>query len=112
MKKRTEATSVSCIIMEVFPFDSQQYLAWSLKRSKAVNNCKRVVGVIGKGHMNGVIYSLVSDQGNLRFRDLTGKGPDDNGSNRLITDLAKSLARDTLIGIALWALYELVKGGS
>ncbi|KAJ6417740.1 hypothetical protein OIU84_001173 [Salix udensis] len=25
------------------------YLAWSLKRSKAVNNSKRVVGVIGKG---------------------------------------------------------------
>ncbi|PKI38338.1 hypothetical protein CRG98_041249 [Punica granatum] len=87
------------------------YLAWSLKRSKAVNNSKRVVGIIGRGHMNGVVYSLISDQGNLRFRDLTGKRPDDDGSNRLVTDLAKSLARDTLIGIVLWALYELVKGG-
>ncbi|KAK4768909.1 hypothetical protein SAY86_027059 [Trapa natans] len=87
------------------------YLAWSLKRSKAVNNCKRVVGVIGKGHMNGVIYSLTSDQGNLRFRDLTGKRPDHNSSNRLIMDLARSLARDTVIGIGLWALYELVISG-
>ncbi|KAJ8626450.1 hypothetical protein MRB53_019757 [Persea americana] len=48
------------------------YLAWSLKRSKAVNRSKRVVGVIGKGHMNGVIYALVSDLGDLRFRDLVG----------------------------------------
>ncbi|PKI38337.1 hypothetical protein CRG98_041248 [Punica granatum] len=61
--------------------------------------------------MNGVVYSLITDQGNLRFRDLTGKRPDDDGSNRLVTDLAKSLARDTLIGIVLWALYELVTSG-
>ncbi|KAA0050015.1 traB domain-containing protein isoform X2 [Cucumis melo var. makuwa] len=48
------------------------YLAWSLKRSKVVKS-KRVVGVIGRGHMNGVIYAITSDQGNLRFRDLAGK---------------------------------------
>ncbi|KAG6729638.1 hypothetical protein I3842_01G039400 [Carya illinoinensis] len=57
-------------------------------RSKALNNNKKVVGVIGKGQMNGVIYELISDQGNLRFRDLAGKRPD-----------------DTVIGIMLWALY-------
>ncbi|TYK01039.1 traB domain-containing protein [Cucumis melo var. makuwa] len=50
-----------------------QYLAWSLKRSNAVNKSKRVVRVIGRGHMNGVIYAITSDQGNLRFRDLAGK---------------------------------------
>ncbi|KAA0059272.1 traB domain-containing protein isoform X2 [Cucumis melo var. makuwa] len=49
------------------------HLAWSLKRSKTVNKSKRVVGVIGRGHMNGVIYAITSDQGNLRFRDLVGK---------------------------------------
>lgn len=106
------ATSVICIMEVSISSTTVQYLAWSLKRSKVVNNCKRVVGVIGKGHMNGVIYSLISDQGNLRFRDLTGKRPDDNGSNGLIVDLAKSLARDALIGIVLWALYELAKSGS
>ncbi|KAG2724839.1 hypothetical protein I3760_01G037000 [Carya illinoinensis] len=52
------------------------YLALSLKRSKALNNNKKVVGVIGKGQMNGVIYELISDQGNLRFWDLAGKRPD------------------------------------
>ncbi|XP_045833223.1 traB domain-containing protein isoform X2 [Trifolium pratense] len=88
------------------------YLAWSLKRSKAVNNCKRVVGVIGKGHMNGVIYALLADTGNLRFRDLAGKNSYDGGSGGWLDGLVKSLVRDTVIGIVLWALYELVKGAS
>ncbi|KAH1191101.1 hypothetical protein GmHk_20G058479 [Glycine max] len=73
------------------------YLAWSLKRSKAVNNSKNVVGVIGKGHMNGVIYALLSDTGNLRFRDLVGKDSYDGGSSGWIDDLIKSLVRDTII---------------
>lgn len=75
-----------------------------------MNNSKKVVGVIGKGHMNGVIYALVSDQGNLRFRDLAGKRPSGDGSNGWIASLLKSLVRDTVIGILLWALYEQVKG--
>ncbi|KAJ4849460.1 hypothetical protein Tsubulata_013961 [Turnera subulata] len=85
------------------------YLAWSLKRSKAVNNGKRVVGVIGKGHMNGVIYALISDQGNLRFRDVAGKRSSDDGSNSFLASLLKSLVRDTVIGLLLWELYEQIK---
>lgn len=88
------------------------YLAWSLKRSKAVNNSKSVVGVIGKGHMNGVIYALLSDTGNLRFRDLVGKNSYDGGSSGWIDGLIKSLVRDTVIAIFLWALYELINGGT
>ncbi|GFZ15279.1 TraB family protein [Actinidia rufa] len=60
------------------PF-GDEYFAWSLKRSKAVNNSKRVVGVIGKGHLNGVVYTLISDQGNLLFKDLVGKRPSGDG---------------------------------
>jgi len=86
-----------------------QYLAWSLKRSKAVNNCKRVVGVIGKGHMNGVVYALISDQGNLRFRDVAGNKAGGNKTGGWVEDLTRSLIRDTLLGILLWALYEWVK---
>ena len=86
-----------------------QYLAWSLKRSKAVNGGKRVVGVIGKGHMNGVIYALVSDQGNLRFRDLVGKRSSGDGANGWVDSLLKNLVRDTVIGILLWALFEQIK---
>ncbi|KAL9690816.1 hypothetical protein QQ045_011226 [Rhodiola kirilowii] len=82
------------------------YLAWSLKRSKAVNSGKRVVGVIGKGHMNGVIYALVSDLGDLRFRDLAGNKQ--SSGNEWIITLAKNLTRDTIIGFILWALYEQI----
>ncbi|KFK26809.1 hypothetical protein AALP_AA8G296400 [Arabis alpina] len=85
------------------------YLAWSLKRSKAVNGCKTVVGVIGRGHMNGVIYALVSDSGDLRFRDLVGRGDSSNDSitsNSWIQKALKSLARDTILGFLLWELYD------
>ncbi|KAJ6821866.1 traB domain-containing protein isoform X2 [Iris pallida] len=88
--------------------DVLQYLAWSLKRSKAVNNSAGVVGVIGKGHMNGVIYALISDQGNLRFRDLTGRSSPGSSSG-WVGSVAKSLVRDTIIGFILWALYEQLK---
>ncbi|KAJ0968345.1 hypothetical protein J5N97_025262 [Dioscorea zingiberensis] len=82
------------------------YLAWSLKRSKAVNNCKTVVGIIGRGHMNGVVYALISDQGNLRFGDLVGRTSNPSG---WFLNTFKSLARDTILGFGLWALYEQLK---
>ncbi|CAN1755094.1 Serine/arginine-rich splicing factor RS40 [Linum perenne] len=90
------------------------YLAWSLKRSKAVNHGKNVVGVIGKGHMNGVVYALVSDLGDLRFRDLVGDrtGGGGGGSsfvNATVIDVLKGLVRDTVIGVLVWQAYELVK---
>ncbi len=46
------------------------YLAWSLKRSKAVNGARSVVGVVGKGHLRGVCYALTHDAGEGR-----GGGP-------------------------------------
>ncbi|KAJ0968368.1 hypothetical protein J5N97_025285 [Dioscorea zingiberensis] len=88
------------------PKNDLKYLAWSLKRSKAVNNCKTVVGIIGRGHMNGVIYALISDQGNLRFRDLVGRTSNPSG---WFLNTFKSLARDTILGFGLWALYEQLK---
>ncbi|XP_008809492.2 traB domain-containing protein isoform X2 [Phoenix dactylifera] len=84
------------------------YLAWSLKRSKAVNRSKTVVGVIGKGHMNGVVYALISDQGNLRFRDLVGR-TSVGGSNGWLSTVLMSLVRDTILGFILWAVYEQLK---
>ncbi|KAI5346995.1 hypothetical protein L3X38_014874 [Prunus dulcis] len=92
------------------------YLAWSLKRSKAVNKSKRVVGVIGKGHMNGVIYALLADLGDLRFRDLVGQRPSSQATNassngKWVVKLVQDLVRDTVIGTLLWALYEQIKGG-
>lgn len=74
-----------------------------------MKNGKRVVGVIGKGHLNGVIYALISDQGNLRFRDLAGKKPSGDSSYSWVETLLKNLVRDTVIGILLWALFEQLK---
>lgn len=67
-----------------------------------MNGCTNVVGVIGKGHMNGVIYSLVSDTGNLRFRDLAGQRQRDS----FAVSVAKDLIRDTVIGVVLWLIYQ------
>ncbi|XP_078447944.1 traB family protein [Wolffia australiana] len=83
------------------------YLSWSLKRSKAVCNSKRVVGVIGKGHMNGVVYALVSDLGDLRFRDLTGGSDSGSRSNGWAKEILVGLLRDTVIGVILLAIYEI-----
>ncbi|KAJ9553205.1 hypothetical protein OSB04_017250 [Centaurea solstitialis] len=83
------------------------YIAWSLKRSKAVRNGKRVVGVIGRGHLNGVIYALISDLGDLRFRDLVGDRSSADGS--WVNTIIINLARDTIIGVVIWALYEQIK---
>jgi pheromone shutdown protein TraB len=76
-----------------------------------VNNGKRVVGVIGKGHMNGVIYALISDQGNRRFQDLARRSSSGgDGSNVFVAGLVRSLVRDTVIAILLCRLYEQIKG--
>lgn len=92
-------------LLQPLIYERDTYLAWSLKRSKAVNNGKRVVGVIGKGHMNGVVYALISDQGNLRFRDLAGN-KSGSGSNAWISSLLRDLIRDTILGFILWELYQ------
>ncbi|VAI86702.1 unnamed protein product [Triticum turgidum subsp. durum] len=88
--------------------ERDMYMAWSLKRSKAVNKSKTVVGVIGKGHMNGVVYALISDQGDLRFRDLVGR----ESSETWASSVVKGLVRDTVIGLVLWALYELLQAAA
>ena len=43
-----------------------------MRRSKAVNGAKLVVGVVGYGHLRGVTYHLLQDAEQLRFRDLAG----------------------------------------
>ncbi|XP_031496151.1 uncharacterized protein LOC116261504 isoform X1 [Nymphaea colorata] len=98
-------------LLQPLMYERDVYLAWSLKRSKAVNNCKQVVGVIGESHMNGVIHALASDQGQLRFRDLVGgKWPASSAKGWLDTFL-KGLVRDTVIGIVIWVLFEKLKAG-
>lgn len=73
------------------------YLAWSLKRSKAVNGCERVVGVMGKGHMRGVVYALTHNPGELRFKDLVNR---DDGP-----PLVQRIAVEVVLALAGWAAW-------
>ncbi|KAI8463792.1 MAG: TraB family-domain-containing protein [Monoraphidium minutum] len=78
------------------------YLAWSLKRSKAVNGSRCVVGVVGKGHMQGIVYALRHDSGELRFADLVG------GKNRRSVrrrEAAVRLATELALGAGAYALW-------
>jgi pheromone shutdown protein TraB len=73
------------------------YMAWSLRRSKAVNGARVVVGIVGRGHLRGVHYALRHDSGKLRFSDLV------DGANR------KSARRAALVKRVL---VELAVGGA
>jgi pheromone shutdown protein TraB len=85
------------------------YLAWSLKRSKAVNGARAVVGVVGKGHMRGVVYALRHDAGGgLRFADLVG------GRNRRSVrrrEAAVRLAWELALGAGAYAAWLQLTGG-
>lgn len=74
-----------------------------------MNKGKRVAGVIGRGHMNGVVYAIISDLGDLRFRDLAGKKAGEGSNGGFVNSLLQSLVRDTIIGAVLWVLYEQLK---
>jgi len=41
--------------------ERDRYMAWTLKRSKAVTNCREVVGVIGRGHLDAVCKEIERD---------------------------------------------------
>lgn len=54
-------------VVDALLFERDLYLAWSCKRSKAVNGSRRVVAVVGKGHLRGITYTLLTDRGELRW---------------------------------------------
>uniref|UniRef100_A0A7S1X1G4 TraB domain-containing protein n=1 Tax=Tetraselmis chuii TaxID=63592 RepID=A0A7S1X1G4_9CHLO len=85
-------------------FERDLYLAWSLKRSKAVNGTERVVGVVGKGHLRGVVYALTADSADLRFKDLVGGLNSRASKQRFVFDVAKRVAWELALGTALFGL--------
>lgn len=89
--------------------ERDRYLAWSLTRSKAVNGSSLVVGVIGRGHMKGVVHALKHDRENLHFRDLVGFESSATKQKRgQVRRFIKKLAVDTVIGGILWLIYDHV----
>ena len=84
------------------------YLAWSMKRSKAVDGAKDVVGVVGKGHLKGVYYALHQDTGKLTFKDLVGEHRPFSPSQRWMS-LSKRLAFEVMlcvVGYYAWTAFS------
>lgn len=82
------------------------YLSWSLKRSKAVNGSKTVVGIIGKGHMPGVVYHLLQDSSKLRFRDLAGTNRRKNAASGGLPQWASFILVNVALIITFQALVD------
>ena len=82
------------------------YLAWSLKRSKAVNGTRFVVGVVGAGHVRGIVYAARHYKGDLRFRDLVGGLNRKRTASEKAAGIGRAVAREAAIalafGIVLW----------
>ena len=73
--------SLSPTLLAPLLHERDVYLAWSMRRSKAVREMMArrggagvVVGVVGRAHLPGVLYSLQEGSATeaLRFRDLIG----------------------------------------
>lgn len=80
-----------------------------MKRSKAVNGTKRVVGVMGRGHMRGLVYYLTHSQDKLRFKDLVGERKK-KGSNPVarLPPFVRNLIIELVAGGLLWWLWTKV----
>jgi pheromone shutdown protein TraB len=85
------------------------YLAWSLRRSKAVNGARAVVGVVGRGHLRGVCHALAERDGPpLSFRDLAGvRGGGGGGKEEQRWGAARRLAVEVAAAGGCWWLWEL-----
>jgi len=90
--------------------ERDMYLAWSLKRSKAVNGSRSVVGVVGKGHLRGIVHALMHNQEQLRFKDLVGARGSQNGGaprrGQQINQILQNLAIETTIGGLIWWAWD------
>eukprot|EP00903_Cladosiphon_okamuranus_P020592 g18902.t1 len=117
-------------------YERDLYLAWTLKRSRAVCGQRRVVGVVGRGHLAGVMRAVEADRGGdtLVFKKLAGKdggrgaaagGAGEGKSGGLEwpyssrpsnlekgARFAARLGLETAAGFALWELYKAVTAAS
>jgi len=92
-------------LMPAIVHERDIYIAWSLKRSKAVREVDTVVGVIGKGHMEGVLTALEESQGRLRFKDLVGTSEERKPN---VAAIARRIGLDTAVLLALGWIWNQV----
>lgn len=65
-----------------------------------------MVGVVGRGHLRGVVYALRHDSGSLRFSDLV------DGKNRRASraEAAGKLVLELALGLGAWAAWVAATG--
>jgi pheromone shutdown protein TraB len=111
----TAATAQLAATYPALVHERDLYLAWSCKRSKAVNGTRQVVGVVGKGHLRGVVYALKHDKGTLRFADLVG-GKNTRAAKQAAAAAAwRRLGVELLLGVGLaaaWQVWSSSSGGA
>ena len=66
-----------------------------------MNGSSIVVGVVGRGHLQGIVQEIIHDKGDLRFRDLVGVR-----ESKSAKDQVYSLVLEVIIGIVLWFGWE------
>mmetsp|Transcript_14545 Transcript_14545/g.20345 ORF Transcript_14545/g.20345 Transcript_14545/m.20345 type:complete len:87 (-) Transcript_14545:138-398(-) len=79
-----------------------------MKSSMAVNGCRRVVGVVGRGHMQGVLKAL-SENHSGKFKTLTSTRRRKAMKEKVLgmpKPVAQRLTFDIVIGGLGWLLYE------
>jgi pheromone shutdown protein TraB len=88
--------------------ERDMYLAWSLRRSSAVNGASCVVGVVGRGHLRGCVHALGADSGALRFSDLVGGRNSVAGRRERAMKGFARLGVETALVAGAFALYTAI----
>ena len=98
--------------------ERDEWLSWSLARSRAVCGAGTVVGVLGAGHVRGVAWRLAQgDRCRPRFNELAGVGGSgiggENGGNKKKLSreerAARRIAIEVGIAVALGVAWEAWK---
>jgi len=76
-----------------------------------VNGAKAVVGIMGKGHLRGVVYALKhGDSRSLRFSDLVGGKNKKQTKQELTMGLLRRVLLEGLVGAGLYAAWLAATG--
>ncbi len=68
---------------------------------------KSVVGVIGRGHVRGVLYNLTTpNSSGLRFRDLVGSKEERQGGPSRKQRIARRIALELLLAAGAYFAWE------
>lgn len=87
------------------------FLAWSGRRSKAVNGKSMILIVVGAAHFDGVVKHVQEEaSSDLRLHEIADPGKEGKSGRRSpLSSLAISLVRDTAIGLAMYGAWQALR---